>query len=49
MTPTFTQAFLTKGRMQPVLEATPVRVILHSQMALWGAARCAVLHTAGQA
>lgn len=44
MTPTFMQAFLTKGRMRPVLEATPVRVILHSQTALLGAARCAMLH-----
>ena len=49
MTPTFMQAFLTKGRMRPVLEATPVRVILHGQTALWGAARCAVLHASGQA
>ncbi|MGE0684457.1 MAG: glucokinase [Candidatus Binatia bacterium] len=44
MTPTFMQAFLTKGRMRPVLEATPVRVILHGQTALLGAARCAMLH-----
>jgi glucokinase len=45
MTPTFMQAFLTKGRMSPLLEATPVRVILHKQTALLGAARCARLHT----
>lgn len=44
MTPTFMQAFLTKGRMRPVLEATPVRIILHGQTALLGAARCAMLH-----
>ena len=49
MTPTFMEAFLTKGRMRPVLEATLVRVILHGQTALWGAARCAVLHASGQA
>jgi glucokinase len=48
MTPTFMQAFLTKGRLSPVLEATPVRVILHDQIALWGAARCAVLHASRQ-
>jgi glucokinase len=46
-TPAFLHAFLTKGRMRPVLEAMPVRVILHGQIALWGAARCAVLHAAG--
>ncbi len=44
MTPIFMQAFLTKGRMRPLLEAMPVRVILHGQPALWGAARCAMLH-----
>jgi glucokinase len=45
--PIFMQAFVAKGRMRPVLEATPVRVILHEQTALFGAARCAVLHTPG--
>jgi glucokinase len=49
MTPTFLQAFLTKGRMQPLLEAIPVRVILHGQTALLGAARCATLHASRQA
>lgn len=48
MTPTFMQAFFAKGRMRPVLEATPVRVILYDQTALLGAARCAVLHASGQ-
>ncbi len=43
-TPIFMQAFLMKGRMRPLLEAMPVRVILHGQPALWGAARCAMLH-----
>lgn len=47
-TPTFMQAFVAKGRMQPVLEAMAVRVILHEQTALFGAARCAVLHAPGQ-
>ena len=43
---TFMQAFRTKGRLQPVLEAIPVRVILNEQTALYGAARCAALRTA---
>ena len=43
---TFMQAFCTKGRLQPVLEAIPVRVILNEQTALYGAARCAALRAA---
>lgn len=38
---TFMRAFLDKGRMKPLLEAMPVRVILNDQTALFGAARCA--------
>jgi glucokinase len=45
--PNFMQAFCAKGRMQPLLEAMPVRVILNDQAALYGAARCATLRTAG--
>ena len=40
--PVFLNAFLTKGRMRPLLEAMPVRVILNDQTALFGAARYAV-------
>lgn len=40
--PTFMEAFVTKGRMRPLLEAMPVRVILNEQTALFGAARCAI-------
>ena len=40
---TFMQAFTAKGRMQPLLEAMPVRVILNDKTALLGAARCARL------
>jgi glucokinase len=40
---TFRRAFTAKGRMQPVLAAMPVRVILASDTGLWGAARCAAL------
>lgn len=36
--PEFMEAFLGKGRMRPLLEAMPVRVILHSRTALRGAA-----------
>jgi glucokinase len=44
--PTFMQAFYAKGRLQPVLEAIPVRVILNEQTALYGAARCAARRAA---
>jgi glucokinase len=46
--PTFMQAFIDKGRMRPLLEAMPVRVILNDRTALLGAARCAMLRAAGQ-
>ncbi len=34
----FMQSFLNKGRMRPLLEAMPVRVILNDRVALYGAA-----------
>ncbi len=40
--PFFMRAFLGKGRMQPLLEAMPVKVITNDKTALMGAARCAV-------
>jgi glucokinase len=40
--PGFLAAFLDKGRMRPVLEAMPVRVILNDQTALRGAAQRAL-------
>jgi len=40
---TFMAAFTAKGRMRPLLEAMPVRVILNEKTALLGAARCATL------
>jgi glucokinase len=40
--PLFMQAFVGKGRMQPLLEAIPVRVITNDQTALLGAARYAM-------
>lgn len=45
--PLFMQAFVGKGRMQPLLEAIPVKVITNEQTALMGAARCAVARAEG--
>ena len=39
----FIEAFLAKGRMRPLLEAIPVRLLLNDQTGLLGAARCAHL------
>jgi glucokinase len=36
--PMFMQAFLDKGRMQPLLEAMPVKIILNDRTALYGPA-----------
>jgi len=41
--PTFMMAFTTKGRLSPLLETIPVRVILNDRTALLGAGRCAAL------
>lgn len=41
---TFMQAFLNKGRMRPLLEAMPVRVILSDRVALYGPALYAGKH-----
>lgn len=41
----FLDAFLAKGRMKPLLEAIPVRVILNENTALRGAARGAILNS----
>jgi len=43
--PLFMQAFVCKGRMQPLLETMPVKVITNDKTALLGAARCAVVRT----
>jgi glucokinase len=43
--PAFLTAFFAKGRMRPVLEAIPVRVVCNEQVALFGAARCALRQT----
>jgi glucokinase len=39
----FLQAFFDKGRMRPLMEAMPIRVILNDKAALLGAARYAAL------
>jgi len=39
--PAFMQNFVSKGRMQRLLESIPVKVIVNDQTALMGAARCA--------
>lgn len=44
--PLFMQSFLSKGRMQPLLESIPVRVITNDKIALLGAARYAALRPA---
>jgi glucokinase len=41
--PVFLEAFFSKGRLRPLLERVPVRVILNDNTALFGAARCALL------
>jgi glucokinase len=41
--PRFLEAFSSKGRIKPLLEAIPVRIILNDKTALLGAARCAAL------
>jgi glucokinase len=38
------EAFLDKGRMRPVLETVPVRVVTNDQVGLLGAARHALEH-----
>jgi glucokinase len=39
----FMDAFTDKGRLRPLMETMPVRVILNDKTALLGAARCAAL------
>ncbi|OGS91995.1 MAG: glucokinase [Gallionellales bacterium GWA2_60_18] len=46
---TFMEAFLDKGRMRPLLEAMPVRVILNERGALYGAALRAAQLAGGMA
>jgi glucokinase len=43
--PVFMSAFVAKGRMQPLLENVPVKVIVNEHIGLLGAARYAVMRT----
>jgi glucokinase len=43
----FRASFLDKGRMQPVLEAMPVHVVLNDKAGLLGAGRCAAIRARG--
>jgi glucokinase len=44
--PLFMQSFVSKGRLEGLLKAMPVRVIANDSAALIGAARCAVVKSA---
>ena len=39
---TFMDAFVAKGRLKPLLQGIPVRIIMNDKLALLGAARCAL-------
>lgn len=41
--PLFMQAFIDKGRMRPLVESMPVRVVTNEKAGLLGAARCAAV------
>ena len=41
--PAFLESFLAKGRMRPLLERIPVRIVLDEKTALLGSAHCALL------
>jgi len=43
--PLFMQAFHSKGRMQPLLESIPVKIITNDKIALFGAARYALVYS----
>ena len=45
-TPTFMEAFLSKGRLRRLMQIIPVKVITNDQLALLGAARCALVEAA---
>jgi glucokinase len=45
--PLFMHSFVGKGRMQPLLETMPVKVIINDKAALMGAARCAAANGSG--
>ncbi|HZD32428.1 MAG TPA: glucokinase [Candidatus Angelobacter sp.] len=44
--PAFMESFLDKGRMKPLLEAIPIKIILNDDSGLLGAARFTLVHKA---
>jgi glucokinase len=44
--PAFMQSFLAKGRMKPILQEMPVKIVLNDSTGLIGAARCALIQKA---
>jgi glucokinase len=44
--PAFMKSFLAKGRMRPLLEDVPVKIVLNNSAGLIGAARCALVQKA---
>jgi glucokinase len=44
--PSFMKSFIEKGRMTPLMETIPVKIIVNEKLALLGAARCAALKSA---
>jgi glucokinase len=44
--PEFMRAFLDKGRMKPLLEDMPVKIVMNDSSGLIGAARCALIQKA---
>ena len=46
--PRFFQAFCDKGRLRPLLENIPVRVVLNDKTALLGAGHVAVMHAGSE-
>lgn len=45
--PDFLEAFAAKGRMQPMLEKIPIKVVINDKVGLFGAARCALTAETG--
>lgn len=44
--PEFMRSFVEKGRMKPLMETIPVKIIVNEKLALLGAARCAAVKSA---
>lgn len=44
--PSFMKSFVEKGRMKPLMETIPVKIIVNEKLALLGAARCAAVKSA---